>query len=117
MASTETGRDIRDRTEDLMLPKHPLYHLSYVPKLWSPRQDSNLHLPPVTLLLIRIQGGYEGIKLGADIENRTRDYWVEASHVTSTPCPQYKLFGADGENRTLISGVALQHIPQTTTPA
>lgn len=69
------GREDRDRTCDLMLPKHALYHLSYFPKLWSPGQDSNLHQPkphPVTFVLVRSEGGYQGINWSRRPESNRR---------------------------------------------
>ena len=55
------------------------------------RVGSNNDYVPVTLT---------GLKLGADIQDRTGDPWVEARYVTSTPCPRYIIYGGCGWIRT-----------------
>jgi hypothetical protein len=67
----KNGGGNRNRTDDILLAKQTLYHLSYTPRKWSPVLESNqLKRVLQTLALPFSQRG-----VGGSDETRTRDLW------------------------------------------
>lgn len=116
----DSGREDRDRTCDLMLPKHALYHLSYFPKL-APlvgfEPTSYFQLPLAPFVAERDTGALNG----GGSRNRTGVRVAYETPGDPTLSPQLVtayavMYGADRENRTLDPWVEARYVTSTPYP-
>lgn len=113
-------REDRDRTCDLMLPKHALYRLSYFPKL-APlvgfEPTSYFQLPLAPFVAERDTGALNG----GGSRNRTGVRVAYETPGDPTLSPQLVtayavMYGADRENRTLDPWVEARYVTSTPYP-